>query len=412
MKAKWAPVITSYFLALAGLYGCGGGGSTDAGGTPDVTAPVDSTEVTEVPAPDAVDTTDNDTSPDAELMDATETTAEHCTVEFYFVDFPCGMPGMPKPINCTSPTEYIKHESVPCGDYYPFEPECCQGAGCEYVGDFQCGSGQLCINDPGDGPEGCMDLPACDTDDDCAVETGWPSCLVHLYCFEGQCRFIEDDCDDGVPCTEDWCDLDPVSGGCRHAPKDCDDGKFCTLDMCDPITGDCIHALVNCSDGEICTIDTCNLDTDTCEHEWAAGCKCESNEDCDNSNPCIVGLCEPDSMCKYTMKWCDDETPCTIDSCWPEHPKYWAGEQDDACAHFLWWACQFTCTEDEECEDGNACTLDACQCWAPDNCLCETVGEVNCDDGDPCTEDICIPVDDDGDPCQHESIPVCQPEGT
>ncbi len=88
-------------------------------------------------------------------------------------------------------------------------------------------------------------------------------------------------CDDGNPCTNDFCQLpggctatansapcndnnactlsDTCSGGkCGSVtPAVCDDKNVCTVDSCDPVKG-CIGTLISCDDGDACTVDTCD----------------------------------------------------------------------------------------------------------------------------------------------------------
>src|SRR5690606_20595301 len=51
-------------------------------------------------------------------------------------------------------------------------------------------------------------------------------------------------CDDGDPCTKDYCD---ALGNCVNEPINCDDGDPCTEDIC--VDGVCFHILKNCDDG-------------------------------------------------------------------------------------------------------------------------------------------------------------------
>ena len=84
------------------------------------------------------------------------------------------------------------------------------------------------------------------------------------------------DCNDGNPCTEDWCPGPPpnwdLSLGCdgdertcRHSWKDdgtrCGSGKACVGGVCveDPCEG-------ACNDGNECTEDICDPVTLSCEH--------------------------------------------------------------------------------------------------------------------------------------------------
>ncbi|UCE17790.1 MAG: amidohydrolase family protein [Gemmatimonadota bacterium] len=118
--------------------------------------------------------------------------------------------------------------------------------------------------------------------------------IVNLILGMGTCvsSCDEVDCDDGNPCTEDYCDsllvqcrhdlLDPgtpcddgdpctendacADGICQGMPKDCDEGDLCTDDFCDSNTGECSHTPMDCGDGDACTDDSCNPLTGECEH--------------------------------------------------------------------------------------------------------------------------------------------------
>lgn len=58
----------------------------------------------------------------------------------------------------------------------------------------------------------------------------------------GMCEGTPVNCDDGNPCTQDYCD---GTGQCTHVPQDnlCDDGIPCTEDICDPTQEGCSHVL-------------------------------------------------------------------------------------------------------------------------------------------------------------------------
>ncbi len=73
-------------------------------------------------------------------------------------------------------------------------------------------------------------------------------------------------CNDGIACTIDACDL--ALHVCTHAPNDavCDDGLFCDGDeICDPNFG-CTTIVRNCADGISCTVDSCDEANKTCVH--------------------------------------------------------------------------------------------------------------------------------------------------
>ncbi len=198
-------------------------------------------------------------------------------------------------------------------------------------------------------------------------------------------------------------------------------------------------------DGQSC-VGTCPDLTKKCEPvAWgidAVGqfviteCDCRGVEDCQlhlipGALPFCNGLCPDgtpnckaypnssggfrcDCLCQ-TDQDCDDGDACTIDICDPA---------TGACLHFP-VSCDDgdPCTLDTcdpatgcvhtpvDCDDNNSCTDDRCD---PATGLCVHT-PVNCDDGDPCTKDSCdpafgcihVPVNcNDGDPC---TIDLCDP---
>ncbi|MCB0761407.1 MAG: hypothetical protein KDC12_07800 [Flavobacteriales bacterium] len=351
--------------------------------------------------------------------------------------------------------------------------------------------------------------------------------------FTGQCSlnvkyfYGPKDCDDGDPCTDDYCD--PETGECVHVkiwdefienppppsgpcmeylgviitvmggnyigdstlpedfelpeggqviehqftgfcsmnvkyffgPKDCDDGDPCTDDFCNPETGECVHVPIwqeflnapelnnlcleyqgviftslgttylpgstlpedyqpsddahvieyqftgpcalnvkyfyepkDCDDGNPCTIDECDPLTGQCIHTWIG----DDPNSCDDENACTYDWYDPESCsCQHDEIDCDDGNPCTFDDCYPEI----------GCVHI-------PITQlPNYCDDGLDCTTDS---WNPVTCECEHV--INCDDGDPCTIDSCDPLTGqcqyvpkdcyDGDPC---TVDYCDANG-
>jgi hypothetical protein len=141
-------------------------------------------------------------------------------------------------------------------------------------------------------------------------------------------------CDDGNPCTDDYCD---PQLGCQHANNNesCDDGNACTiLDACSG--GSCSGTLIVCNDSNVCTTDSCVP---------ATGCVFAANNNaCDDGNACTTGdVCSGGSCQPGTGALnCNDNNPCTNDSCVPA----------TGCAH---------ANNTAACDDGNACTVgDAC----------------------------------------------------
>jgi putative metal-binding protein len=103
-------------------------------------------------------------------------------------------------------------------------------------------------------------------------------------------------CDDGIDCTADHCDL--ARGRCRHVTDDvpCDDGVYCNgVERCTLTLGCQPGAVVSCSDNSVCSIDTCVEETQSCRHEPrdADGdgdppLSCQGT-DCDDFDPLVSG---------------------------------------------------------------------------------------------------------------------------
>lgn len=244
-------------------------------------------------------------------------------------------------------------------------------------------------------------------------------CTENDRCVLGKCKGIPINCDDNNPCTKDFC-----SGQCIHEPLEgekCDDHNSCTVnDRCDK-NGECIGgAIVLCNDGNECTEDSCDP-TQGCVYVLIPQCMpCTTEKDCPQQPPCMKAVCEngkcaiqavdgetcdDGNMCTegdfcekgecYSgqIKECGDDNPCTFDYCDPEtglcEHEAVSGSCDD----------NNPCTYKDHCEngecvgipvvcdDGNVCTDDFCE-----NGLCVTYfNSAACDDGDQCTDnDICV----------------------
>ncbi len=132
------------------------------------------------------------------------------------------------------------------------------------------------------------------------------------------CDGIDDDCDGST--DEDV----PAST--------CDDGLYCNgQEQC--VSGACTSGTAeDCNDSVNCTIDSCNETTDQCDN-------LSDDSVCDNGLFCDgVETCDPIDDCQA------GNDPCGGQSC----------NEDTA-------ACEAVeCLGDEDCDDGNACTVDAC----------------------------------------------------
>jgi hypothetical protein len=161
---------------------------------------------------------------------------------------------------------------------------------------------------------------------------------------------------------------------------ECDDANPCTTDACEGGVclnrrqpGCCTNA-VECSDGDACTDDAC-VD-DACPHTPVPGCvPCAFRKtDCQPPDACTRGLCECTSPecteaacaferiepCCLTAADCDDGRACTEDACTPQHE----------CTATPILAC-VECAADAECATG--CEIgpqvcDAGRCVSPAGC--------------------------------------------
>ena len=87
----------------------------------------------------------------------------------------------------------------------------------------------------------------------------------------------------------------------------CDDGSPCTKDFCDAALG-CMHKYedVVCNDGNACTIG-----------DYCAKGVCVQGQqvNCKDDNPCTIDSCDQAKGCVSTPKGCDDKSVWTADSC-------------------------------------------------------------------------------------------------
>src|SRR5262249_46266806 len=107
-------------------------------------------------------------------------------------------------------------------------------------------------------------------------------------------------CDDGDPCTEDFCD---PAAGCGHrdtacqttcGPGDdgvrCSDGSACTIgDRCG--AGSCVGTALACDDGDPCTADSCDVELGCIHLEQANPPACVSAATCAaaaDHTPCVA----------------------------------------------------------------------------------------------------------------------------
>jgi hypothetical protein len=208
---------------------------------------------------------------------------------------------------------------------------------------------------------------------------------------DNDCNSKTDDvsCDDGNPCTSDFCD--GAAQACKHTPASapCDDGSKCTTsDAC--ANGACTGKLKNCDDGNECTDDSCEPKSG-CVSTAATG-PCGAGGNGGATDICTVpGQCSDNSCVGAKAKNCDDGNPCTVDACDPtsgcvHKPTTAACNDSDPCTtsdNCSTGICQGT---QKNCDDNNVCTDDSCDATGCHN----TATGGPCDDGNACTSsDTC-----------------------
>jgi len=111
-------------------------------------------------------------------------------------------------------------------------------------------------------------------------------CNGQEFCEGGFCRpgNVIPECDDGNPCTTDFCD---PAVGCRFLPNgnpDC--GACCLADNCQPANEQlCVNKIGGVYQG----------DGTTCDPN---PCRCSGDAECDDDDPCTVDMCTPEGICE------------------------------------------------------------------------------------------------------------------
>ncbi len=133
-----------------------------------------------------------------------------------------------------------------------------------------------------------------------------------------------------------------------------------------------------CDDGNPCTRDTCILNI--CIHTVIQPCNpCLDDIDCDDDDDCTADVCSEAGLCENPEE--PDQTPCPDEL-------YCNGEE--TCASGI-------------CIDGSGPCVDLEHCDEDDDVCLSCVGDDECDDANPCTFDACIDNE-----CAHTSDPGCE----
>ncbi len=267
--------------------------------------------------------------------------------------------------------------------------EACDGADNDCDGQIDedtCGDGNPCTADA------CKDGKCVNSNITAPCNADDSVCTTGDACKDGKCAAGKTiSCDDGNGCTKDSCDK---LTGCKTEPAElssCDaDGDKCTPgDACSGgvcVTGD----PKNCDDKKPCTVDRCNASTGSCENKLVVGLACDDGDICTHTDLCANG-----GKCAGTTRACNDGNACTTDAC---DAKKGA---KDACQHT---AGSGACDDGNKCTTGDKCTAGSCApgtakvCKASKPCTTvycngltgscvEEKAKVGapCDDGKPCT---------------------------
>ncbi len=246
------------------------------------------------------------------------------------------------------------NNTAPCSDAnICTDGDSCKDGKCASGGPKVCDDGNVCTTDLCDAAQGCIKVSNAEpcTDDNVCSELDTCS---GGKCVPGKPKV----CNDLNPCTDDSCD---VSKGCVVASNSapCSDGNACTTsDACSG--GTCLGgSALGCDDGNVCTDDSCSK---------ASGCVFAANAGgCSDSNVCTINdFCKSSSCVAGISKSCDDGEICTTDSC-------------DAVADCAHSANTVPCSDGSVCTESDACIGGKC---APG------LAKV-CNDGNPCTVDAC-----------------------
>ena len=271
-------------------------------------------------------------------------------------------------INCTTDlcdsNGLCQH--LPMDGMCPSDSSVCTEAKCElYLG---CGQAQVscddnneCTNDFCEEGKGCQNekIPGCCLDEgDC--NDGNP-CTGDICGPDHKCFYAPPVCeDDEVGCTIDAAEPQGSLCVCTHKASDaiCGQGLRCRE------TVGCVPCLVtaDCNDGNPCTDDYC---------EWSDdGNKCSNNKRCDWGGQ----ICIPDAevqngyRCENDPIWCDgdykcdDQNPCTDNKC-VDHVCTYPGVVCQAYGLCQVAECNPTkggCIQNDKCDDENPCTDDSC----------------------------------------------------
>jgi hypothetical protein len=287
----------------------------------------------------------------------------------------------------------------------------CRDRRCRPGGDCSCDPADPCTETAPEcqctswGDE-CTTDTDCDDEEECTTNTCWCGfCEVAVADLPGCCARHED-CDDGIPCSENRCEflrcVTRFEPGCCATDADCDDRDPCTTDRCvdhacqnESVGAGCCGSDADCDDGDECTRNFClQGQCANPRRDDDPRCGCISDLGCLDGNPCSVSVCEA-GLCSYSTATpdppgrqccrrdidCDDGDIATRNYCreFQCHsvPRLRCDEVEGDCAS-AYICFEAVCSPDGWCVE-NATRANCCE------------SDDDCDDGDPCTRNTCLP---------------------
>ena len=203
-----------------------------------------------------------------------------------------------------------------CDDEKVYTTDYCYGFSCYNIDIMDCGG--FTYDADGYCPPWCSSA----YDDDCPCKSAefdchdYDSCTEDL-CVNGECQNLEiTQCLDDDGCCPNGCN-NSVDNDCQPADEctensDCDDGYPCTIDICSGSPKECSHMPITyCTDNDGCCPAGCEYATDNdCQEPG-----CETNEDCDDLDPCTNDTCYGDVCIYESITQCLDDDGCCPNGC-------------------------------------------------------------------------------------------------
>ena len=236
--------------------------------------------------------------------------------------------------------------------------------------------------------QGCSS--SCDDQNPCTTDQCSSGSCTHTAAANGTGCDDHDSCTRTDTCQNGACvggnpivcpapDLCHFAGACNATTGTCStpakpDGTSCSTNACSPSdhcqSGTCVTgAPVSCSAADVCHLaGSCNATTGTCSTPSApAGTSCSDGNACNGLELCNgAGTCVPGSSPPI-----DDGNPCTIDACDPVlGVVHMLAPSGTSCAN------DTLCDGNETCDGSGSCVAGA---------------PPTVDDNNPCTDDACTP---------------------